>query len=77
MYFIEKNWKNFNKTQQGIITILISFQPEASLDDFVKLMNISEQAIRKNLNILLEKEVIEKMTTKERDRNAPYRLNSN
>ena len=77
MYFIEKNWKNFNKTQQGIITILISFQPEVSLDDFVKLMNISEQAIRKNLNILLEKEVIEKMTTKERDRNAPYRLNSN
>ena len=39
MYFIEKYWKNFNKTQQGIITILISFQPEVSLDDFVKLMN--------------------------------------
>ena len=72
---IEKGWKAFNTSQNAIIDTLF-MQSEASLDDFVTATEVSEQAIRKNLNHLEDAQIIEKMTSKKRDRNAPYRFKS-
>lgn len=76
MKLIEQQWASFNNTQQEIMTILLSHKPEAALDDFAEHVKVSEQALRYNLKALVDKGIIEKVTIKERDRNALYRFNS-
>ena len=76
MKLIEQEWASFNNTQQEIMATLLYHKPEATLDDFAKHVKVSEQALRNNLNALIDKGIIEKVTVKERDRNALYRFNS-
>jgi len=75
MDLIEKGWPNFSNTQRELIRVLMFNTPEASLDDFILQIDITEQALRKNLNGLEQMGIIKKMTHKRRDRNAPYRFN--
>lgn len=75
MNLIENGWQSFSNTQHEVIRVLMFNNPEASLDDFIQQIDVSEQAIRKNLNGLEKMGLIEKMTIKKRDRNAPYRFN--
>ena len=70
---IETKWSRFNKSQKKIIDILFE-RNEAVIDDFIKIMNVSEQTIRYNIRFLERQKILIRISSKIRDRNALYRF---
>jgi ATP-dependent DNA helicase RecG len=70
---VESEWDSCNQTQQELMSYLFD-KNEATLDDFCSNVDVSEQAVRNNLKSLETLKIIEKVTEKQRDRNAIYRF---
>ncbi|MDF1659400.1 MAG: ATP-binding protein [Verrucomicrobiales bacterium] len=66
-------WEGLNETQKRIVEILFE-QNEAKIDLIREDLDISEQAIRKNLKILEMEKIVVRVSDKIRDRNAIYRF---
>jgi len=70
---IEDFWPSLNPSQRGLVNhLLIVF--EADLENLANKLDLSEQAVRYNLNILSEAKIVIKMSEKKRDRHALYRF---
>ena len=67
------NWNKFNATQHQILVLLFTKQ-QLTLDQLVEQIGINKNTIRSYLNMLIELEIIEKVSTKQRDKNAKYRF---
>lgn len=70
---IEAEWKTLNKSQQTIVNLLFEHQ-EMRVYEFKKHINLTERAIRTNLLRLMKLNMVEKLSEKQRDSNAVYRL---
>ena len=68
---IEQNWHTYNETQKRIFNYLF-LNHEGTLGDFLNHIGINEKAIRSYLNEFIDAEIIEKISTKQRDINAVY-----
>ena len=68
---IEKNWGNYNETQQKILNFLF-FHQQGTLSDFEKSIGINEKRLRIYLNDFCEQNIIERLSSKIRDINALY-----
>lgn len=70
---IEEAWSDLNETQRRIVEMLFE-RNEAMIDSFREELDISEQAIRKNLKTLEKAKIVVRVSEKIRDRNAIYRF---
>lgn len=68
---IEKQWRNYNSTQQKILLHLF-IKPNATIGDLSDSININFNTIRSYLNGFIEEGVIERKSRKIRDINAKY-----
>jgi ATP-dependent DNA helicase RecG len=68
---IEKNWVNYNETQQKILNFLF-FHQQGTLSDFEKSIGINEKRLRVYLNDFCEQNIMERLSSKIRDINALY-----
>ncbi|MCB0321661.1 MAG: hypothetical protein KDD60_12105, partial [Bdellovibrionales bacterium] len=72
---IEKGWDDFSDSQQKIIGLLFE-NAELTIDGFIEKMSLSESAIRNNLKLLEEQNLITRKSEKQRDRNALYHFSA-
>lgn len=70
---IENGWHGFNRSQQEIINVLFE-ACEATIDELISKMSVSEQTIRSNLKLLENQHIITRVSEKIRDRSAIYRF---
>ena len=70
---IENNWKGFNLTQKKILVYLFT-NYKGKLDDFSKHTGVNKNTIRTYLNGFIDKNIIVRISDKERDRNAIYKF---
>jgi len=70
---IEREWINFNDTQQKIILYLFINQ-EATLNQLVDYLQININNVRNYLNGMISKKIVERNSTKLRDINAKYQF---
>lgn len=70
---IENNWKDFNLTQKKILVYLFT-NYKGKLDDFSKHTGVNKNTIRTYLNGFSEKNIIVRISEKERDKNAIYKF---
>lgn len=70
---IESNWQNFNLTQKKILVYLFT-NYKGKLDDFSNHTGVNKNTIRTYLNGFAEKNIIVRISKKERDKNAIYKL---
>lgn len=70
---IENNWKDFNLTQKMILVYLFT-NYKGKLDDFSKHTGVNKNTIRTYLNGFSEKNIIVRISEKERDKNAIYKF---
>ncbi|MFV0290291.1 MAG: ATP-binding protein [Mangrovibacterium sp.] len=68
---IKSNWGELNGTQQGIINYLF-YHNQGTLADFTTHVGINEKTIRLYLNGFINDGVIQRLSNKERDKNAVY-----
>lgn len=66
-------WGTFSDTQKSIITCILA-QGEITINELVKLIGVTDRAIRSNLKNLISNGFIEKKTDKKRDKNAKYAI---
>jgi ATP-dependent DNA helicase RecG len=70
---IEKRLKSLSTNQTNIVNYLLGCC-EATITDISKTIGISTQATRQNLNQLIEFDILERISEKQRDKNAIYRF---
>lgn len=70
---IEREWETYNETQRSILQFLF-FEYKATLVDFSMNLGVNKKTIRRYLNSFVTDNVIEKLSDKKRDINAPYVL---
>lgn len=70
---IQNQWGRLNETQRDIINLVLNRQ-EVTIGDVIEQLHVSEQAVRNNLKKLIELQIIEKVSDKQRDVNAIYRF---
>lgn len=68
---IEKNWSTYNDTQKKIFQYLF-YMNKGTLGDLVKHTRINENTVRGYLNAFVANDLLEKVSTKQRDINAIY-----
>ena len=68
---VEQHWKDFNETEQRIVSLLFEEQ-EATIKEMTERLEVSDQAIRNNLKKLESLDVVERRSTKIRDPKALY-----
>lgn len=68
---IQDNWNNYNDTQRKILQYLF-YNHEAVIDDFNKITNINERTIRIYLNQFVEQKIVNRLSSKIRDKDAKY-----
>jgi len=73
METIEVNWRDYNDTQRKILLYLIT-QYKATLGQIVDYIGINENTIRFYLNKFIEKNLVDRLSSKQRDINALYML---
>lgn len=76
MLQIEKEWNSYNDTQRKIIAYLFVHNL-ATLDEVVMYVKINENTVRTYLNKMIEDQIIERISTKLRDKNAKYQFRKN
>ena len=72
---IQKHWPNLNETQRRIVSFLFE-NCESSISPIAQSVYVSDQTIRNNMKYLEGLEIIERLSTKQRDKNAIYRFKS-
>lgn len=68
---IEGKWKEYNSTQKNILMYLF-MNCEGKIDNFSNYTGVNKNTIRSYLNNFIEKNIIERISEKERDKNALY-----
>lgn len=68
---IENDWGNFNETQRKILHYLF-VQQEATKSELAEYCAIHINSISRNLNLLIDRNIIERVSEKQRDPNATY-----
>lgn len=68
---IEKNWELYNETQRKILSYLFTHH-KATLSEIVAYVQINENTVRSYLNKLIEDNLLDKLSKKQRDINALY-----
>ena len=76
MLLIEKEWNTYNDTQRRIIAYLF-VNSSSTLDEIVMYVKINENTVRTYLNKMIEDQIIERISTKLRDKNAIYQFRKN
>ncbi|QLB40363.1 ATP-binding protein [Mannheimia pernigra] len=71
MVLIEDNWINYNDTQKKILTYLF-LNNTATLTEFVENTQINANSIRSYLNHFIDKGMLVRLSSKQRDVNAKY-----
>ncbi len=70
---IETEWESFNTTQQKILGYLIA-QNGATKETLAAYCDTHKNTISRNLNILLQENIVERLSEKQRDSDALYSL---
>ena len=70
---IETRWGELNPSQRELVDYLFATF-EATLEEFAAHVGLSEQAVRYNLKILMDLEIVTRVSDKIRDKNAIYRF---
>lgn len=68
---IQTKWKSYNETQQKILQYLF-YNNQATIDKLVEHTGINEKTIRLYLNQFVTDEIMDRVSTKIRDKNALY-----
>lgn len=68
---IEGEWKEYNTTQKKILMYLF-MNCEGKIDDFSSYTGVNKNTIRSYINDFIGKNIIERISEKERDKNALY-----
>ena len=68
---IENNWGDYNDTQINILQCLF-LKHQATLAEFVQFAGVNDRTVRRYVNEFIEKDVLEKLSEKQRDINAVY-----
>ncbi|KUO68834.1 MAG: ATPase [Lutibacter sp. BRH_c52] len=68
---IEGKWKEYNSTQKNILMYLF-MNCEGKIDDFSSYTGVNKNTIRSYINDFIEKNIMERISEKERDKNALY-----
>jgi ATP-dependent DNA helicase RecG len=68
---IESDWINYNQTQQNILAYLLA-NNGATKDTLAEYCNTHKNTIARNLNTLLQENIIERNSEKQRDSDARY-----
>tara|TARA_R110002167_G_C12675188_1_gene651038 strand:+ start:378 stop:1922 length:1545 start_codon:yes stop_codon:yes gene_type:complete len=71
MKTVEKKWSNYNATQIKILTYLF-VNCEGKIDDFSHYTGVNKNTIRTYLNGFIDDNIMERISKKERDKNALY-----
>ena len=71
MVKIERNWGGYNDTQKRIFQYLF-LRNKATLKDFVEYSGINVNTVRGYLNAFVADDILDKVSTKQRDINAIY-----
>jgi predicted transcriptional regulator len=72
---IGAGWESFNGSQHQIISLLFENQ-EATIEQMIQHVGVSDQAIRYNIKKLEELGIVERVSEKIRDPSAIYRFRS-
>ncbi|KFC23258.1 ATP-binding protein [Epilithonimonas lactis] len=70
---IEKDWKKYNETQRRILLFLF-IRHTATLGEIVDYININENTVRTYLNKMIDDGMLDRLSEKQRDKNAVYRF---
>ncbi|MFV0188661.1 MULTISPECIES: RNA-binding domain-containing protein [Empedobacter] len=76
MEHIEREWANFNETQRKILLYLF-VNSSSTLDELVSYVQINENTVRTYLNKMIDDNMVERISTKLRDKNAKYQFKKN
>ena len=68
---IQKKWPTYNDSQKKILHHLF-YNNRATVSDFVKAIGIHEKNVRLNLNQFLDDKILDRLSTKIRDKDALY-----
>jgi ATP-dependent DNA helicase RecG len=68
---IEDKWEGYNSTQKSILFYLFK-NCQGKIDDFSNYTNVNPNTIRSYINDFIDKDIVERISTKERDKNALY-----
>lgn len=71
---IRTNHNHYNKTQMKILIYLFNIKNEGTLDEISSYTKIKSNTIRTYLNNFISEGIIERISKKERDKNAIYRF---
>jgi len=68
---VEESWSDYNETQRKILEYLFNnFQ--GVINDFSNYTNVNEKTIKVYLNNFVKQSIIERISKKQRDKNALY-----
>ena len=71
IYKVEESWSDYNETQRKILEYLFNnFQ--GVINDFSNYTNVNEKTIKVYLNNFVKQSIIERISKKQRDKNALY-----
>lgn len=70
---IEKDWKQYNDTQRKILLYLFT-RHTATVGDIVDYVQINENTVRTYLNKMMDDGMLDRLSEKQRDKNALYRF---
>ncbi len=70
---IEKDWKQYNDTQRKILLYLFT-RHTATLGEIVDYVQINENTVRTYLNKMIDDGMLDRLSEKQRDKNALYRF---
>ncbi|RKX37534.1 MAG: hypothetical protein DRP64_17015 [Verrucomicrobia bacterium] len=73
MELVSLHWKSFNDSKRLMIDLLFNNQ-EATIEQMITHVGVSEQAVRYNLKKLEELSIVERVSNKIRDPKAVYRF---
>lgn len=68
---IEQNWSTYNETQKRILNCLF-LNHQGTLADFSRFTGVNDKTVREYLNKFTDLQMLEKISTKQRDINAIY-----
>ncbi len=68
---IESEWSKYNETQRSIFQYLF-LNHKATVDEFSKYIGINQKTIRTYLHQFIENEALERISEKQRDKNAVF-----
>ena len=68
---IQEQWKKYNDTQKNILNHLF-YNHQATVEVLTKETGVNERTVRRNLNLLVSQNILDRKSSKQRDKNANY-----